>query len=267
MVGPVVAGGGTPLFDRGPALAPAQQPGDPPLEARCLIRQVDAGTWDDSGNLLLRTKYARGRPEGRRTVMGEVIVSEFMTLDGVVQAPVYPDEDETGGFAHGGWHTAYMDDAVMKWTLENVAAAGGFLLGRRTYETFAAHWPKAGEEEQPLAEPLNTKPKYVASSTLQEPLEWENSSLLSGDAVEATRALKEQDGADLLLLGSTSLAQALMQAGLVDQIRLTIDPVLAGSGKRIFTEDGVLRPLRLVDSQISSTGAVLATYIAASGES
>jgi dihydrofolate reductase len=196
--------------------------------------------------------------------MRDVIVSDWMTLDGVIQAPAYPDEDRTGGFAHGGWHRAYIDEAAMKWTLQNVSSAGGFLLGRRTYETFAAHWPNAGEEEQPLAEPLNTKPKYVASRTLREPLQWQNSSLLSSDAVEAIRALKQEEGDDLLVLGSTELVHALMQASLVDQLRLTIDPILAGGGKRIFADDGALRPLRLVDSQITSTGAFLATYVAAS---
>jgi dihydrofolate reductase len=152
----------------------------------------------------------------------------------------------------------------MKWTLQNVRSAGGFLLGRRTYETFAAHWPNAGEEEQPLAEPLNTNPKYVASRTLREPLPWQNSSLLGSDAVEAIRALRQEEGDDLLVLGSTELVHALMQAGLVDQLRLTIDPILAGGGKRIFGDDHALRPLRLVDSQITSSGAFLATYVVAS---
>jgi dihydrofolate reductase len=192
--------------------------------------------------------------------MRDVIVSEFMTLDGVVQAPAYPDEDPSGGFAHGGWHTGYLDDAAMRWVVESVSSAGGFLLGRRTYESFAEHWPKAGDEEQALAQPLNTKPKYVASRKLTEPLEWQNSSLLSGDAADAVRGLKGEDGGDLLVIGSTQLVRSLVQAGLVDQFRLMIDPVLVGGGKRLFGDDGALRPLRLVDSQVTSTGAVLATY-------
>ncbi|HEX6678238.1 MAG TPA: dihydrofolate reductase family protein [Actinomycetes bacterium] len=192
--------------------------------------------------------------------MRDVIVSEFMTLDGVVQAPAYPDEDTSGGFAHGGWHTGYLDDAAMRWVVEGVSSAGGFLLGRRTYESFAEHWPKAGDEEQALAQPLNTRPKYVASRKLTEPLEWQNSSLLSGDAADAVRGLKGEDGGDLLVLGSTQLVRSLVQAGLVDQFRLMIDPVLVGGGKRLFGDDGALRPLRLVDSQVTSTGAVLATY-------
>jgi dihydrofolate reductase len=192
--------------------------------------------------------------------MRDVIVSEFMTLDGVVQAPAYPDEDTSGGFAHGGWHVGYLDEVAMTWVVENVSSAGGFLLGRGTYDIFAGHWPKAGDDEQALAQPLNTKPKYVASRRLTEPLEWQNSSLLSGDAVDAVRALKGEDGGDLVVLGSPKLVQALMQAGLVDQFRLMIDPVLVGGGKRLFGEDGALRPLRLVERQISSAGAVLATY-------
>jgi dihydrofolate reductase len=192
--------------------------------------------------------------------MRDVIVSEFMTLDGVVQAPAYPDEDTSGGFAHGGWHTGYLDAAAMRWVVESVSSAGGFLLGRRTYESFAEHWPKAGDEEQALAQPLNTKPKYVASRKLTEPLEWQNSSLLGGDAADAVRGLKGEDGGDLLVLGSTQLVRSLVQAGLVDQFRLMIDPVLVGGGKRLFGDDGALRPLRLVDSQVTSTGAVLATY-------
>src|SRR5439155_9709059 len=105
---------------------------------------------------------------------GRVMVQEWMTLDGVVQAPGAPDEDTRGGFKYGGWHLPYFEDLSMKWVVENLNAAGGFLLGRRTYEGFAQHWPNASEEEQPLAEPLNTRPKYVASRTLTEPLVWQN---------------------------------------------------------------------------------------------
>jgi dihydrofolate reductase len=110
-----------------------------------------------------------------------------VTLDGVVQAPGAPDEDTRGGFKHGGWQLPYFDDLSMKWMLGNLIDAGGFLLGRRTYEGFASHWPNASDEEQPMAEPLNTKPKYVASTTLTEPLEWENSTLLKGDLAKRCR--------------------------------------------------------------------------------
>jgi len=192
--------------------------------------------------------------------MRNVIANEFMSLDGVAQAPGAADEDTSGGFAHGGWHMSYFDDLSQKWVLESIVEAGGFLLGRRTYEIFAAYWPNAPEEEQVIAEPLNTKPKYVASTTLAEPLAWQNSTLLHGDVAEAVAALKQEDGADLHMIGSTELVQVLIEHGLVDEFRLMIDPVTLGGGKRIFRDDGSLRPLRLVNSEVTTTGAILATY-------
>jgi dihydrofolate reductase len=195
--------------------------------------------------------------------MRKVIVNEFMSLDGVVQAPGGADEDTTGGFEHGGWHMRYFDDLSQKRVLEGIVEAGGFLLGRRTYEIFASYWPNAPEEEQVIAEPLNTKPKYVASTTLTEPLEWQSSTVLQGDVAEAVVALKLEDGADLHVIGSTELVQTLIEHALVDEFRLMLDPVTLGGGKRIFCDDGLLRPLRLVDSEVTSTGAVLATYVPA----
>jgi dihydrofolate reductase len=192
--------------------------------------------------------------------MRKVIVQEWMAFDGVVQAPGAADEDTSGGFRHGGWHLPYFDDLSMKWVLENVTGAGGFLLGRRTYEGFAAHWPNASEEEQPLAEPLNTRPKYVASTTLTGPLEWQHSRLLQGEVAQAVAALKAEDGGDLLVIGSTQLVQTLIERELVDEFRVMIDPLVVGGGKRIFRGDGVLRPLRLLDSQVTTTGAIIATY-------
>jgi len=192
--------------------------------------------------------------------MRKVIVEEFMSLDGVVQAPGGEDEDMTGGFEHGGWHMRYMDEPAQKRALEGIVEAGGFILGRRTYEIFAAYWPNAPKEEQVIAEPLNTKPKYVASRTLSDPLEWQNSTVLQGDVAQAVAALKREDGADLHIIGSTELVQTLLEHRLVDELRLMIDPVMLGGGKRIFRDDGSLRPLRLVDSEVTPTGAVLATY-------
>ena len=192
--------------------------------------------------------------------MRKVIANEFMSLDGVAQAPGGPDEDTSGGFAHGGWHMGYFDDLSQKWVLESIVEAGGFLLGRRTYEIFAAYWPNAPEEEQVIAEPLNTKPKYVASTTLAEPLAWQNSMLLHGDIAEAVADLKREDGGDLHMIGSTQLVQALIEHGLVDEFRLMINPVTLGGGKRIFRDDGSLRRLRLVNSEATTTGAILATY-------
>ena len=197
--------------------------------------------------------------------MRNVIVNEWMTLDGVVQAPGAADEDMTGGFKHGGWHLRYFDDISQQWVVKNLTEAGGFLLGRRTYQGFAAHWPTTSEEEQVLAQPLNTKPKYVASTTLTEPLQWQNSTVLHGDVAEAVVALKREDGDDLHVMGSTALVRTLIEHDLVDQFRVMIDPLVVGGGKRIFRDDGVLRPLRLVDGQVTTSGAILATYAPAEG--
>jgi dihydrofolate reductase len=193
--------------------------------------------------------------------MRRVIVNEFMSLDGVAQAPGGADEDPSGDFAHGGWHMQYMEDELaQRWVLESILEAGGFLLGRRTYEIFAAYWPNAPEEEQVIAEPLNGKPKYVASTTLGEPLEWQNSTLVEGDVAAAVRALKQDDAGDLHVIGSTELVRTLIEHDLVDELRLMIDPLVLGGGKRIFRDDGLLRQLRLVDGQLTGTGAILATY-------
>ena len=193
--------------------------------------------------------------------MRKLVVNEFLSLDGVAQAPGAADEDPSGGFAHGGWHMRYMEDeAAREWVLRSIVEAGGYLLGRRTYEIFAGYWPNAPEEEQVIAEPLSTKPKHVASTTLSEPLGWQSSTLLDGDVADAVAALKQEGDDELHVIGSTQLVQTLIEQELVDELRLMLDPVLLGGGKRIFRDDGLLRPLRLVDGQISSTGAVLATY-------
>jgi dihydrofolate reductase len=192
--------------------------------------------------------------------MRKVIANEFMSLDGVVQAPGGADEDTSGGFEHGGWHMSYFDELSQKWVLESIVEAGGFLLGRRTYEIFAAYWPNAPEEEHVIAQPLNTKPKYVASTTLTEPLEWQNSTVLQRDVAEAVAALKREDGADVHVIGSAELVRTLIEQDLVDEFRLMIDPVMLGGGKRIFRDDGSLRPLRLVHGEVTTTGAILATY-------
>jgi dihydrofolate reductase len=198
--------------------------------------------------------------------MRKLIVNEWMTLDGVVQAPSTADEDTTGGFDRGGWHPRYFDDVALKWVVDNVTRAGGYVLGRRTYEVFAAHWPNASAEEQALAEPLNTRPKYVASTTLTEPLAWQNSTQLRGDIGATVAALKQESGADLYVIGSTKLVETLIEHHLVDEFRLMIDPVVVGGGgKRIFRDAAAPMPLRLVSSQVTATGAILATYAPAEG--
>jgi dihydrofolate reductase len=193
----------------------------------------------------------------------KVIVNEWMSLDGVVQAPGAADEDRSGGFKHGGWHLRYFDEASQNEALKNIVEAGAFLFGRRTYEIVASYWPNAPEQEQAIAGSLNTKPKYVASTTLTEPIEWQNSTLLQGDVAEALGALRQKQGANLHVIGSTELVQTLTEQSLVDEFRLVIGPLLLGGGKRIFGADGALRPLRLVHSQVTTTGAMLATYVAA----
>ena len=192
--------------------------------------------------------------------MRKVIVTEFLALDGTAQAPGSPEEDASDGFRHGGWHWPYHAD---DGGAERLAEAGGFLLGRRTYELFAGFWPNARDVPKEIADPMNTKPKHVASRTLTGQLEWANSSVLPRALPEAVNALKEEDGGNLLVVGSTVLVQSLIQHDLVDEFRLMIDPVLVGGGKRIFPDDGALRPLRLVDHEVASTGAIIATYVRA----
>ncbi len=195
--------------------------------------------------------------------MRKVVVNEWMTLDGVVQAPGTADEDTSGGFKHGGWHMPYFDDLSRNWVVEGYTDAGGFLLGRRTYELLASYWPHASEEEQVIAEPLNSLPKYVASTTLKDPLEWEHSTVLQGDVAEAVSTLKKEDGGDLHVIGSPAFVQTLIEHDLVDEFRVMIDPLVVGGGKRLFRDGGALRPLRLVESQVTTTGAIIATYAVA----
>jgi dihydrofolate reductase len=192
--------------------------------------------------------------------MRKVIVYEWMTLDGVVQAPGAADEDTTGGFEHGGWHLRFFDDMSREWVGREPDRGRRLLVRAVHLRDPRSYWPKAPQEEQVIAQPLNTRPKYVASTTLTDPLEWQNSTVLKGDVAEAVTALKQEDGDDLLAIGSTKLVQTLLKHDLVDEFRLLIDPLVVGGGKRIFRDDGALRPLRLVDSQVTSTGAIIATY-------
>jgi dihydrofolate reductase len=188
-----------------------------------------------------------------------IIVSEFVTLDGVMQAPGNPDEDRTGGFDQGGWQLGYFDDALGSSVMAGLAAAGGFLLGRRTYDIFAAHWPKQPPED-PLAGIFNELPKYVVSTTLKEPLAWQNSTLIRGDVAGGIAKLKAGNGKDILVIGSGELVNTLATHDLVDEYRLMIHPIVMGTGKRLFREPGGMARLRLVDSKASSTGVLIATY-------
>jgi dihydrofolate reductase len=191
--------------------------------------------------------------------MRKVIVSEFLTLDGVMQAPGDSDEDREGGFEHGGWQLPYFDDAAGSAVDEGFGAAGGLLLGRVTYELFAAFWPSQPADD-PFASTMNSLPKFVASRTLEEPLKWENSTLLKGDAGEEVAKLKEEPGKDLLVIGSGDLAQTLMRQGLVDEFQVMIHPLVVGTGKRLFRDGSPRIPLSLVDSKTSGTGVLILTY-------
>jgi dihydrofolate reductase len=190
--------------------------------------------------------------------MGKVVVFNHVTLDGVMQAPGRADEDRRGGFKHGGWATARMDAVLGKVAGEGMASGGYLLLGRRTYQDFAAFWPK--QKDNPFTAALNKTRKYVASRTLKEPLSWRNSTLLKGDAAKAVARLKKQTRKDLVILGSGQLIQSLMAGGLVDEFVLMIHPVVLGPGRRLFTARGSGASLKLVDIKNSTTGVVIATY-------
>ncbi|MFP5316826.1 MAG: dihydrofolate reductase family protein [Acidimicrobiia bacterium] len=190
--------------------------------------------------------------------MRNLIVSAFVTLDGVMQAPGGPEEDPTGGFTQGGWSVNYWDEAMGEVMGEAWAQPFDVLLGRKTYEIFAAHWPYAGDDD-PIAVKLNTARKYVASRTLTD-LTWQNSTLLEGDVAEAIAAIKAEDGPPVLTQGSSDLIQTLLGHDLVDEFRVWTFPVLVGPGKRLFGDGSVPAGLELVDSKVSTTGVVMATY-------
>jgi dihydrofolate reductase len=191
--------------------------------------------------------------------MPRLIVSEFLSLDGVMQAPGSPTEDRSGGFDHGGWQLEYFDDIFANAMMEGFAATGGYLLGRLTYENFAAHWPNQPADD-PLAATFNDLPKYVVSTTLEEPLAWQHSTLLTGDVPSRIADLKQGSGKDIQVLGSGELVQMLIAHDLVDEYRLLIHPLLLGNGKRLFREGNEAVKLRLVDSKISGKGVLILTY-------
>ena len=191
--------------------------------------------------------------------MRKLTVSEFVSLDGVMQAPGGADEDTEGGFRHGGWQMGYFDDVAGERIGASMAQTGAFLLGRRTYEIFASYWPTQSDDD-PFAKILNGLPKYVASTTLGEPLAWQNSTLLQGDVAKAVAELKEGEGGNIVVLSSVGLVQTLYENDLVDEYALMIHPIVLGSGKKLFREVP-RKPLKLADSVTTSTGVVMATYV------
>ena len=189
--------------------------------------------------------------------MRKLIVQTFLTLDGVMQAPGGPGEDDSGGFGHGGWSVNYWDEQMGQVMGEATSAPLDLLLGRRTYDIFATHWPHASEEQG--AKTFNEATKYVVSGS-HPTLEWSNSVLIEGDAAEGIAALKEEDGPELQVHGSGNLIQTLLRHNLVDQFRLWVFPLVIGSGKRLFAEVTIPSGLELVDSKTSTTGVVMGRY-------
>jgi dihydrofolate reductase len=191
--------------------------------------------------------------------MRKIIVSEFLTLDGVMQAPGDSNEDRSEGFNQGGWQLAYFDDVFGNEMMSGFAAVGAFLLGRRTYEIFAGHWPNQPADD-PMAGVFNDLPKYVVSTTLSEPLPWQNSILIRDDVLGAIGNIKAEAGKDIQVIGSGELVQTLIKHRLVDQYQIMIHPLVLGGGKRLFRDGTSPSKLRLVSSKPTTTGVLILTY-------
>ncbi|MBO4139912.1 dihydrofolate reductase [Micromonospora tulbaghiae] len=190
--------------------------------------------------------------------MGKLIVTEFLTLDGVAQAPGEPDEDREGGFSHGGWQMPLLDDKSGAVMFQQASSMDALLLGRKTYDIFAGYWPEA-PADIPFTGLLNGVPKYVASRTLVEPLAWENSSLVSGDLAERVTEMKARHD-EVHVIGSLDLVQSLLRLGLVDRLHLWLYPVVLGTGKRLFGEGTAPSALRLTESVNHAHGTLQLTY-------
>jgi dihydrofolate reductase len=190
--------------------------------------------------------------------MRELLVTTFLTLDGVMQGPGGPEEDDSGGFAHGGWSVNYWDELMGEVMAEATSKPFAMVLGRRTYDIMAAYWPTAPEETG--AKTFNDATKYVASRGRPALDEWSNSVLIEGDAADGIAKLKTDDGPELQVHGSGNLIQTLIRNNLVDRYRLWVFPVLVGSGKRLFADGTIPAGLKLVDSKVSTTGVVIGAY-------
>jgi dihydrofolate reductase len=194
--------------------------------------------------------------------MRKLVILSFITLDGVMQAPGGPEEDPTGGFKHGGWVAGYFDDFLGKVMAEQMSKPFDLLLGRKTYEIFAAHWPYVKTKEDPIAAGINKAKKYVASKTLIK-LDWSNSELIKGDVAKEVKRLKEQDGSQIQIHGSGGLIQTLLKHDLVDELWLKIFPITLGRGKRLFAEGTIPAGFKLLESEISPSGVIVARYVRA----
>jgi dihydrofolate reductase len=192
--------------------------------------------------------------------MRKLLVTTFLTLDGVMQAPGGPEEDPSDDFVHGGWSVNYFDDDVVRAMDKVMSKPFDLVLGRKTYEIFAGFWPTAPEEAG--GKPINDATKYVASRTLsQDSLEWEKSVLIEGDVAEGVAALKQQDGPELQVHGSCNLLQTLLSHDLIDEFHLLLFPVVVGSGKRLFADGTVPSGLKLVESMVSTSGVMIGRYV------
>jgi dihydrofolate reductase len=196
--------------------------------------------------------------------MRKLVVGTFVTMDGVMQAPGGPDEDRDGGFRHGGWLVPYFDEEFLWSMTEWTKRAGAFLFGRKTYEIFAGSWPKSTDPTDEIAVALNTRPKFVASRTLDK-VTWNNSYLLKGNVAEEVARLKAEDGGEIQVHGSGELLQTLFERDLVNVLRIWHFPVVLGTGKRLFGQGTIPRAFRLVETQQTVTGAVLHVYERAGG--
>ena len=191
--------------------------------------------------------------------MRKLIVLSFITLDNVMQAPGGPDEDPTGRFKHEGWVVGYFDDFLLNAMIKQMSKPFDLLLGRKTYEIFAAHWPYVNADQDPFAAKLNNAKKYIASKTLTK-LDWNNSELINGDVPEGIKRIKEQDGPEIQVHGSSNLVQTLLKHDLVDELWLKIFPVTLGRGKRLFAEGTIPAEFKLLESGISPSGVIIANY-------
>jgi dihydrofolate reductase len=189
----------------------------------------------------------------------KLTVTTFISVDGVYQGPGAPDEDRSGGFDRGGWLVPHFDEETGQFMDEVFKNVDAFLLGRRTYEIFAASWPNATDPNDPVAKSLNTLPKYVASSTLKDP-EWANTTVLEGDLASAVQQLKERDGRELQVHGSGRLVQSLLANDLVDRLNLLVFPVIVGAGRRLFPDSGIATGLALEESRSTPSGVAISVY-------
>ncbi|MFC9912844.1 dihydrofolate reductase family protein [Streptomyces sp. NPDC127197] len=191
--------------------------------------------------------------------MGKLVLTSFVTLDGVYQAPGGPQEDTRDGFEQGGWTVPYADDDFGRFVNEVFERVGAFLLGRRTYDIFAAYWPKVTDPDDPIASPLNALPKYVASSTLTDP-DWAGTTVIRGDLAKEVIALKERTDGELQVHGSGALARSLLALGLIDTVHLLTFPVVLGAGRRLFAEGTVPTAFRHTGGRITAAGVSIQTY-------